>query len=1112
MHNSIKTRFKQGRLAASLLAMCCTVAYGGTAMRTFEWYRNAAQTDFQVPIVLEEGVDGFSYSGAAADGADLCVFSGGAQLPVEIENWNTSGKSVAWVKVPSFSKNTTLTLKWGADADPSPLRDNLWSDARLVMHLADGKDSSTFGASFSRSANETTDGPVGTGNVFGTEARKYNCASMANGQIANMGSNFTISFWLNSANLGKNNGSVVNQYLFVGMVPSGQFAVLHGYKAGYLELYFPSWVTGTDPRTASGLPIVGEGWHHYAWTYDGTTLRTYRDGSQYSATSISFTLKTSTSSHAFRLGGAGSSAYLSGSLDELRIESVARSANWIAAECETQSQVLCPYIELELSDCAVGETLTDFTALVAMDYNDARWDIDFHVAARNETLTFKLPDGTVCPHETERATLDSGAPCSWWVRLPECSVGQKLRIYRPFASVPENGSMIYQNPGAWGSDYMHVFHLSPLPTRYDATGRGTVKAGALTPNAWTNYCGAADGPTGPLLAMKTTDNTVASVSYGVVPPSFSNRYTVAFWARKDDFDSPKDAYAFAFVGAFGGAGSQASLVTGYSGHNRNAFRLFDGVYDSTGAELVIPDGDWHHYAFVCDGVTLKGYRDGELAFTSSTVFDFRYTGGAINFWIGSASHGNNALIGALDEFSIAYEPRSAEWIRACYRNQYAYRHGTVRHYAPAFARDVSAVTGNGGLTFAADLVCKQSADVTLCWGAADGGETLGAWANTRSLGNMAEGEVSQLVGSLTDDQRVCARFYAENACGSAWSLPIWGRMPSEKAHYYAKVKFTGYEGTSTLTNFTACVRLPARLGLPAAAGNMRFTAENGEPLPFEVETWNPSGVSVVWVKVPLLTAATVLKVWWNGVDATGDLSSGGAVWDSSHVRVYHFAGVADSSIEGTATTAATLANYAETEGPVGIGRMFNNQAAFSLPTKKRDLAEGMTLQLWAKITSTSPAYIATALFGTSQIGFVHGYNGDNVECYVSYPLPHDNGGALSALRLRSLLPRRDGEWHHYAYTLDGRRFVSYLDGEMVTNVPMQVAIGAYPEYGRTKAPVYFGSAESGNAKMTGALDEFRMEKVGRSADWIRACWKNQSSDTFCTVSGIHGRGFTMIVK
>ena len=224
-------------LLAASFASGAFCAFGGTATYSFSWYRNAAQADFQVPVVLEEGVNGFTYADAAANGADLCVTdAGGTQLPVEIENWNPSGKSIVWVNVPSFSKDSVLTFLWGADAAGlTPLRDNLWgSDARLVMHLADGKDSSTYNAAFVRGGDDATDdGPVGTANTFGTEARKYNCASMQNGQVANLGNKFTISFWLNSANLGKTaSGAAVSEYLFVGMVPSGQFAILHGYKAG----------------------------------------------------------------------------------------------------------------------------------------------------------------------------------------------------------------------------------------------------------------------------------------------------------------------------------------------------------------------------------------------------------------------------------------------------------------------------------------------------------------------------------------------------------------------------------------------------------------------------------------------------------------------------------------------------------------------------------------------------------------------------------------------------------------------------------------------------------------------------------------------------------------
>ena len=149
-------------LPAASFACGAFCAFAGTATYSFSWYRNAAQADVQVPVALEEGVNGFSYADAAAD----------------------------------------------------------------------GKDSSTYNAAFVRGGDDATeDGPVGTANVFGTEARKYNCASMQNGQVANLGNKFTISFWLNSANLGKTAlGAAVSEYLFVGMVPSGQFAILHGYK------------------------------------------------------------------------------------------------------------------------------------------------------------------------------------------------------------------------------------------------------------------------------------------------------------------------------------------------------------------------------------------------------------------------------------------------------------------------------------------------------------------------------------------------------------------------------------------------------------------------------------------------------------------------------------------------------------------------------------------------------------------------------------------------------------------------------------------------------------------------------------------------------------------
>ena len=51
------------------IACLAAVAGGsaGTATYSFSWYRNAPVTDFPVPLVLEEGGNGFTYSGS--DGA-----------------------------------------------------------------------------------------------------------------------------------------------------------------------------------------------------------------------------------------------------------------------------------------------------------------------------------------------------------------------------------------------------------------------------------------------------------------------------------------------------------------------------------------------------------------------------------------------------------------------------------------------------------------------------------------------------------------------------------------------------------------------------------------------------------------------------------------------------------------------------------------------------------------------------------------------------------------------------------------------------------------------------------------------------------------------------------
>lgn len=1096
-----------GFFALSLLGALAVSA--GTTTRNFADYRNASVADFPVPLVLDAGVDGLTFADAAADGSDVRVLdSDGAVLPVEVDQWNPAGRSVVWAKVPAFSKDTVLTVKWGAAAAGlEPSTDSVWDDSELVMHLSDGRDSSRHGATLTRADDAVADGPLGAAAAFGTTDRRY-VGDLKPGQIGGLSNAFTISFWLDSANMGAE-----DNYVFYANL-NGQFAVLHGYKRRHLELFFYGLVlNGESPRNASAIQIPDVGWHHYAWTYDGATLKAWCDGALVRATSVSFTLRGSTASVPFYLGGPASAAkYLNGSLDEVRVESVARSAAWIAASCETQARTLPPYnFEYELPALETDETLTNFTALVSVNSATPGWSEAFHSAAQNNRLFFRTElDGADCDFEVERIPRSRTVPMTWWVRIPFYRGHQKIHLCWPRFSSPAGPAFDYSNTNAWDSSYLHVFHLAPVPeNRRDSARRCDMK-----PETWSNYNASADGPTGQSLAALTTSNVYTRIGFSAVqPPALTNRYTISFWARKDDFHNPKNAYVLAYTGS-SIPGVQSSLIAGY-GRSPNAFRFFNAVgYNSADMELPIPDDGWHHYAITSDGVAIKGWRDGELVVTSSAVFDFACSFKGVTGWFGNSSKDMNGFMGAFDEFRIAYEPRSREWIRTCYRNQFVYRHGVPRLGQPAFADDVSSAATENSLAFACDLVCQKSSEMTFCWGASDGGEDMARWENARQMGTRAEGALTAELDDLADDERVCARFFATNACGCAWSRPIWGRAPFAGRRAYARIRFSGYDGGTSLTNFPACVRLPTRLGLPASSDIVRFSAADGTPMPFEVESWNPSGDSIVWVRVPELTSATELTISWQGFDATGDISAGGNVWNSDYLRVYHFASGRESSIYAAHPFANDWAASTEAESPSGNGRRFDGQGTLRLANARfLDFAEGMTLQTWAKIENTDSTYLALA-GGVGQLGFISGFKGDAIELFAYEPSPTPSRYAQQeALRGFSRIPRPDDGWHHYAYTYNGREFASYLDGERMTNVAFHAAFGSSPGDNRdVDLTCHLGASPSGAHNLTGALDEFRVEKTGRSADWIRACWKNQSDSSFCVVGPVCNRGLVFVIR
>ena len=141
--------------------------------------------------------------------------------------------------------------------------------------------------------------------------------------------------------------------------------------------------------------------------------------------------------------------------------------------------------------------------------------------------------------------------------------------------------------------------------------------------------------------------------------------------------------------------------------------------------------------------------------------------------------------------------------------------------------------------------------------------------------------------------------------------------------------FSGYAGTTALTNFPALVRLSEGSGgfsyadCRADGADIRFSLGNGVALPHQRAAWNPSGASEYWVRVPVLagTATTIFVHWGNPAAAAEPQTR---VWDDTYRGVWTLDGaggqVGDASRHGH--DGAGVFSTTDVTGVVGPGRQF----------------------------------------------------------------------------------------------------------------------------------------------------------------------------------------------
>jgi hypothetical protein len=309
-----------------------------------------------------------------------------------------------------------------------------------------------------------------------------------------------------------------------------------------------------------------------------------------------------------------------------------------------------------------------------------------------------------------------------------------------------------------------------------------------------------------------------------------------------------------------------------------------------------------------------------------------------------------------------------------------------------------------------------------------------------------------------------------------------------------------------LDDFPVMVKLTSgriNYGVMQSGGeDIRFLDSDRSPLSHELEMWNESGESVLWVKVPRIDAASTSDHIWMyyGNDTASDVQDTQAVWDNNFMVVWHMhdqpLGGADDIGESSQNLVLPDTGVGTTQGmvsgnrtisSVGYGIRFNgsNQSIIPLsptPGFFHNTISSKMVTLWLKPDDTSATQ---TLFeeGGSTNGFYLGIDPDGANP-DKVRVVSQNSNSIVEVNSDAV----DTVSHHYVVgAFDNGNLSLYVDDVFGNTVSTGYAsIGSHSGEPGVGFSPDSDAAETSGGYFEGVIDELRISNVVRSADWIAA--------------------------
>ena len=294
----------------------------------------------------------------------------------------------------------------------------------------------------------------------------------------------------------------------------------------------------------------------------------------------------------------------------------------------------------------------------------------------------------------------------------------------------------------------------------------------------------------------------------------------------------------------------------------------------------------------------------------------------------------------------------------------------------------------------------------------------------------------------------------------------------------------GANVSGSVTNFPLLLRFNSNnFNFAQAQGDgrdIRFTTAAGAALPYQIEQWDVAGgKAAVWVRIPAITGNSTQEIimYW-GKSGVATASSGSSVFSSSngYASVHH---MSDTLVDTVGTTTPLNSSTTVSNGLIGRARTFAAGQGIQCGTSISGLPTG-------NAPFSTSVWIRTSTFGKALLGWGDQSSQAKVVMYAAAPPRISMDCYFGGAGINGTATVPTAEWAYIVHTYQSTGTSLYVNGVLDASNnggTMNIPTSSRFDIG--------GFQPTDGFSFVGEMDEVRISKVARSADWVKLEYENQ---------------------